>query len=119
VGSLPTRLPKHSHAARGLTHINTTISRSTSMDCTFKLQRLAAPSENAVTIVTAGAIPLLAQSRIGADDDTKAAATRALETIRSGIAANRAAAAAAKASADMVQAMKGLGVDSPPGAQTP
>jgi hypothetical protein len=79
------------------------------------LSRIAANSENAVTItiVTAGAIPLLAQLlRSGADNDTKAAASLALEAIRRGVAANRAAVAAAKASADVAHAMERLGVDS-------
>jgi hypothetical protein len=78
------------------------------------LCNLAADSENAATIAAAGAIPPLAQLlRSDADDATKAAASLALEAIRDGVAANRAAVAAAKASAAMVQAMEGLGVDSP------
>jgi vacuolar protein 8 len=78
-----------------------------------------ANSENAVTIAAAGAIPPLAQlSRIGAEDNTKAAAAHALEAIRRGIVANRAAVAAARASADTAQAMEGLGVDSPSDAQS-
>jgi hypothetical protein len=83
------------------------------------LQRLAADSENAVTIASSGAIPPLAQLlKSGADDDIKLVATGALEAIRNGIAANRAAVAAAKASADMAHAMEGLGVDNPSGAHT-
>jgi hypothetical protein len=83
------------------------------------LMLLAANSENAVTIASAGAIPPLAQlSRSGPDDDIKLVATRALEAIRNGIASNRAAVAAAKASATMVQEMDALGVDSPSDAQT-
>jgi hypothetical protein len=75
----------------------------------------AANAENAVTIAAGGAIPALAQLlRSDAGDDAKTNATQALEAIRSGIAKDR----AAKASADMVQAMKGLGVDSPSDAQT-
>jgi hypothetical protein len=79
---------------------------------------LAAYSDNAVTIATAGAIPPLAQlSRCDTDDVTKAVAADALEAIRKGVAANRAAAVAAKASSDVVQAMERLGVDSPSDAQ--
>jgi hypothetical protein len=78
------------------------------------LYYLAANSENAVTIAAAGAIPPLARlSRSDADDVTKAAAAGALEAIRKGIAENRAAVAAAKASADLGQEMDGLGVDGP------
>jgi hypothetical protein len=71
-------------------------------------------SEVAVTIAAAGAIPPLAQllRRSDADDRTKAAASYALEAIRHGVAANRAAGAAAKGSA-VVQDMDRLGVDSP------
>jgi hypothetical protein len=78
------------------------------------LCRLAANAETAVIIAAAGAIPLLAQLlKPGSDDATKAVATQALEALRKGVAVNRAAVAAAKAaSAEMVQAMEGLGVDS-------
>jgi hypothetical protein len=54
--------------------------------------------------------------RSDVDDRTKANAEKALKAIRNGIAANRAA--AAKASADVVQEMEALGVDSPSDAQT-
>jgi hypothetical protein len=89
---------------------------------------LATHSENAVTIATAGGamtlnpavFPPLAQLlfRSGADDDIKAVAVDALEAIRKGVAENRAAAGAAKASADVVQAMERLGVDSPSDVQS-
>jgi hypothetical protein len=80
----------------------------------YVLYILAANAETAVIIAAAGAIPLLVQLlKPGSDDATKAAATRALEALRKGVAVNRAAVAAAKAaSADMVQAMEGLGVGS-------
>jgi hypothetical protein len=80
------------------------------------LGRIAQNAADAVTIAAAG--PSLAQLlRSDADDATKAIATRALDATRRGIAENRAAAAAAKASADVVRAMEGLGVDSPSDAQ--
>jgi hypothetical protein len=83
------------------------------------LAKIASNAENAVTIASAGAIPALAQLlRSDANDDTKDNAARALEFIREGVAENRAAVAAAKASADMAQAMEGLGVDGPSDAQT-
>jgi hypothetical protein len=83
------------------------------------LWSLAANSDSAVTIATAGAIPPLAQlSRSGADATIKDNAKIALEAIRNGVAANRAAVVAAKASALMVQEMEALGVDSPSDAQT-
>jgi hypothetical protein len=84
------------------------------------LGSLAATAETAVTIAAAGAIPLLAQLlKPGSDDATKAAATQALEALRKGVAVNRAAVAAAKAaSADLVQAMEGLGVGCSSGVQT-
>jgi hypothetical protein len=73
---------------------------------------LAANAETAVIISAAGAIPLLVHLlKPGSDDATKAA-TRALEALRKGVAVNRAVAAAKAASADMVQAMEGLGVGS-------
>jgi hypothetical protein len=85
----------------------------------WALTILAANSGNAVIIAAAGAIPPLAQLlRSDADDDTKMYATDALEAIRKGVAGNRAAAGAAKASADVVQAMERLGVDSPSDVQT-
>ncbi|KAG1669985.1 hypothetical protein FOA52_016246 [Chlamydomonas sp. UWO 241] len=81
---------------------------------------LARTAENAVAIVAAGAIPLLVQlSRSDADADTQAAAADALEAIRSGVAKNRAAIAAAKASADIVHKMERLGVGNPSDVQTP
>jgi hypothetical protein len=77
---------------------------------------LAALSENAVAIASSGAIPPSAQLlKNDADDVTTSSAADALEAISIGIAANR---AAAKTSADMVQATEGLGVDSPPDART-
>jgi hypothetical protein len=70
--------------------------RAEVQNAAFALWRLAANSENAVTIASAGAIPPLAQLlRSDADDKTKTAASLALEAIRRGVAANRAAAAAA------------------------
>jgi hypothetical protein len=72
---------------------------------------LSANSEIAVTIATAGAIPPLALLSRSTDNDIKANAAGALDAIRNGIVANRAAAAAAKASADVVHEMEGLGVD--------
>jgi hypothetical protein len=84
------------------------------------LGSLAANAETAVLISASGAIPLLAQLlKPGSDDVTKAAATLALEALKKGVAANRAAVAAAKAaSADMVQAIEGLGVGSSSDVQT-
>jgi hypothetical protein len=63
------------------------------------------PESSGRTPASAGAIPPLAQLLRGdADNETKAVAEEALEYIRRGIGAkNRAAVAAAKASADMVQ----------------
>jgi hypothetical protein len=77
---------------------------------------LAENSENAVTIAASGAIPLLAQ--LLRNDDTKNIAAKALQAIRRGFAVNRAAVAAAKASAAMVQEMEALGVASPSDART-
>jgi succinate dehydrogenase/fumarate reductase flavoprotein subunit len=51
------------------------------------------------------------------DDDTKTVAAEALVAISKGVAENRAAAAAANTSADMVHEMEGLGVDSPSDAE--
>jgi hypothetical protein len=123
------------------------------------LWRLAAYSENAVTIASAGAIPLLVQLKSGSSFGMEGAAgaLKALSALSEnavttaagaipplvhmsrsdaelttpqkllhskhwrpsgGVAENRAA-AAAKASADMVQAMERLGVDRPPDALSP
>jgi hypothetical protein len=72
--------------------------RAEVQNAAFALWRLAANSENAVTIAAAGAIPPLAQLlRSDADDAIKSIAASALETIRTGIAKNRAAVAAATA----------------------
>jgi hypothetical protein len=71
-------------------------------------------AKNAATIAAAGAIPLLVQLSRSGSDDVQSVASRALEAIRNGCADNR---AAAKASAGVVQAMEGLGVDGPSGAQ--
>jgi hypothetical protein len=72
----------------------------------WRLAASAADSDNADTIATAGAIPPLAQLlRSGADDTTKAVAAGTLEAISKGVAENRAAAAAAKDSADVMQAV--------------
>jgi hypothetical protein len=80
------------------------------------LSGLAANAENAVTIASSGAIPPLAQ--LLRNNATKDVAARALEAIRRGIAANRAAVAAAKASADVAHEMEGLGIDIPSDVQT-
>jgi hypothetical protein len=93
------------------------LSANVQHDASRTLTVLAANSDNAVTIATAGAIPPLAQLlRSDADDVTKALAADALEAIRKGVAANRAA--AANASAAVVQDMDRLGVDGPSDVQT-
>jgi hypothetical protein len=88
-------------------------------DAARTLTVLSANSDRAASIATAGAIPPLAQLlRSDADDGIKAVAAEALVAIRKGVAENRAAAGAAKASADVVQAMERLGVDNPSVVQT-
>jgi hypothetical protein len=77
-----------------------------------------ANAEDAITIAAAGAVSPLAQLMRRSDDETKYVAADALEYIRRGIAKNRAAAAAAKASAAVVQEMDSLGVDGPSDMQT-
>ncbi|KAG1651617.1 hypothetical protein FOA52_008841 [Chlamydomonas sp. UWO 241] len=75
--------------------------------------QLALTSDIAVTIAAAGAIPPLVQL-LGSDSpaDVQKSAAAALKALGDSNSVNRAAIAAAGANANLLQEMRGLGIDS-------